>query len=49
VASLATPRISLTSGGILCIGAVGLVCLAFPSFTAYLSPAPDATAIPPDG
>jgi len=34
--------------GILCAGAVGLVCPAFPSFTAYVSPSPDVTAIPPD-
>jgi MFS family permease len=38
VASLTTPRISLTSGGLLCVAAVGLVCLAFPAFTAYQSP-----------
>ncbi len=37
VASLTTPRISLTSGGLLCVAAVGLVCLAFPGFTAYRS------------
>ena len=35
VASLATPRISVTSGGVFCVGAVGLVCLALPGFTAY--------------
>jgi MFS family permease len=46
VASLATPRFSLTSGGVLCIGAVGLVCLAFPSFITYVSPSPDAAVIP---
>jgi Transmembrane secretion effector len=38
VASLTTPRISLTSGGVLCVGAVGLVCLAFPGFIAYRAP-----------
>ncbi len=38
VASLTTPRISLTSGGVLCVGAVGLVCLAFPAFTTYRAP-----------
>ena len=37
-ASLTTPRISLTSGGLLCVAAVGLVCLAFPGYTAYRSP-----------
>jgi hypothetical protein len=36
-------------GGVLCIGAAGLVRLAVPSFTAYLSPAPDPAGIPPDG
>ena len=35
VASLTTPRFSLVSGGLLCAGAVGLVCLALPAFTAY--------------
>jgi hypothetical protein len=39
VASLTTPRISLTSGGLLCVAAVGLVCLAFPGFTANRPPA----------
>ena len=38
VASLTTPRISLTSGGLRGLAAVGLVCLAFPGFTAYRSP-----------
>jgi hypothetical protein len=35
VASLTTPRFSLVSGGLLCVGAVGTVCLALPGFTAY--------------
>jgi MFS family permease len=35
VASLTTPRFSLVSGGVLCVGAVGLICLALPSFTGY--------------
>jgi MFS family permease len=35
VASLTTPRFSLISGGLLCVAAVGLVCLALPRFTAY--------------
>jgi MFS family permease len=39
VASLTSPRFSLTSGGVLCVGAVGLVCLAFPGFIAYRAPA----------
>jgi len=38
VASLTSPRISLTSGGVLCVAAVGLVCLAFPGFIAYRAP-----------
>jgi MFS family permease len=38
VASLTTPRFALASGGVLCVGAVGLVCLAFPAFTRYLAP-----------
>jgi len=32
VASLTTPRFAAWSGGLLCVGAVGLVCLALPSF-----------------
>ncbi len=35
VASLTTPRFSLVSGGLLCVGAVGAVCLALPAFTRY--------------
>jgi MFS family permease len=35
VASLTTPRFSLVSGGLLCVGAVGAICLALPSFTGY--------------
>ncbi len=47
VASLSSPRVAAWSGGLLCAGAVGLVCLALPGFTRYssrasLSPAPDA-------
>jgi MFS family permease len=38
VASLTTPRISLTSGGVLCVAGVGLVCLAFPGFIRYQAP-----------
>jgi MFS family permease len=38
VASLTTPRISLTSGGVLCVAGVGLVCLAFPGFIRYRAP-----------
>jgi MFS family permease len=35
VASVTSARFSLVSGGLLCVGAVGLVCLALPAFTAY--------------
>jgi MFS family permease len=38
VASLTSPRIALTSGGVLCMVTVSLVCLAFPGFTAYRAP-----------
>jgi MFS family permease len=35
VASVTSARFSLASGGLLCAGAVGLVCLALPAFTGY--------------
>ena len=35
VAGVTSPRFSLVSGGLLCAGAVGLVCLALPGFTGY--------------
>jgi len=35
VAGVTSARFSLASGGLLCVGAVGLVCLALPSFTGY--------------
>jgi hypothetical protein len=35
VAGVTSPRFSLISGGLLCVGAVGLVCLALPGFTGY--------------
>jgi MFS family permease len=35
VAGVTSARFSLTSGGLLCTGAVGLVCLALPGFTRY--------------
>jgi hypothetical protein len=35
VASVTSTRFSLVSGGLLCVGAVGLVCLALPAFTRY--------------
>jgi MFS family permease len=35
VAGVAGARFSLVSGGLLCVGAVGLVCLTLPGFTRY--------------
>jgi hypothetical protein len=35
VAGVTSARFSLASGGLLCFGAVGLVCLALPAFTGY--------------
>ena len=35
VAAVTSARFSLASGGLLCAGAVGLVCLALPGFTRY--------------
>ena len=39
VASVTSARFSIASGGLLCAGAVGLVCLALPGFTRYRAPA----------
>jgi MFS family permease len=44
VANVTTPRFSLVSGGVLCLGAVGLVCLALPAFTRYRAPAAPSAA-----
>ena len=49
VASLTSPRVAAWSGGLLCAGAVGVVCLALPGFTRYssrasLSAAPGGSA-----
>jgi MFS family permease len=49
VASLSTPRIALASGGVACVAAVGLVCLAFPAFTAYVSAPPRGPGTPGSG
>jgi hypothetical protein len=38
VAALTGPRFSLTSGGLACVGAVGAVCVALPSFVRYTAP-----------
>jgi MFS family permease len=35
IAAITTTRISLWSGGLLCVAGVGLVCLVLPGFTAY--------------
>jgi MFS family permease len=35
VAAVATPRISLCSGGLACVAAVGVICAALPGFTRY--------------
>jgi hypothetical protein len=40
VASVTSPRFSLVSGGLLCVGAVGLVCLTLPAFTRYRAAGP---------
>ena len=37
VAAVTSTRFSLASGGVACVGAVGLVCLALPGFVAYSS------------
>ena len=40
VASLTSPRFSAASGGLLCVAAVGVICLALPGFTRYRAAAP---------
>jgi len=44
VASATTTRFALVSGGVLCVGAVGLVTLALPAFTRYRAPVPVTAA-----
>jgi MFS family permease len=46
VASLTSPRVAAWSGGLLCVGAVGLVCLALPGFTRYSNRASLSAATP---
>jgi len=49
VASLTSPRFSAASGGLLCVAAVGVICLALPGFTRYRAAAPvspDPQALP---
>ena len=48
VATVTTPRFSLWSGGLLCLGAVAVICLALPGFMAYTTsrPGPDARGYP---
>jgi hypothetical protein len=35
VASITSPRVSLWSGGLICVGAVAVICAALPGFVAY--------------
>jgi len=35
VAAISTPRVSLCSGGLLCVAAVGVICAALPGFRGY--------------
>ena len=42
VASVFSERVSIVSGGLLCIGGVALLAMAFPSFARYRSDAPTA-------
>jgi MFS family permease len=35
VAAISTPRVSLWSGGVLCVAAVGVICAALPGFRGY--------------
>ncbi len=49
VAAVTTTRISLWSGGLACVGSVGLVCLALPGFLAYRARGAGPAAAPPPG
>jgi MFS family permease len=44
VASIATPRVSLWSGGLLCVGAVAVTCAALPGFVRYSARSASSTA-----
>jgi hypothetical protein len=47
VAGVTSARFSIVSGGLLCVGAVGLVCLALPGFTRYRAQASPSPAEEP--
>ncbi len=44
VATVTTPRFSLWSGGLLCLGAVAVICVALPGFIAYTASRPGQDA-----
>jgi MFS family permease len=44
VASVATPRVSLWSGGLLCVGALAVTCVALPGFVRYSARSAASTA-----
>jgi len=48
VASLTTPRFAAWSGGLLCVGAVGLVCLALPAFWRFSGAGPQDVSRAPE-
>jgi hypothetical protein len=47
VASVTSARFSIVSGGLSCVGAVGLVCLLLPGFTRYRAQAGPSPAEEP--
>jgi MFS family permease len=46
VASVTTPRFAAASGGLLCVAAVGVVCLALPAFWSFSGRAPEVRPAP---
>ena len=46
MASAGGARFSLVSGGVICVGAVALVCAVFPAFTRYRTPSSDVSEAP---